>query len=484
MAFKAGEGSIFIQYGPNRPPAFLGCHGIDELSQSQGDINLIWCKDPAKQNGFVVAGSYRDAPEPPAFTITEVVADALSLLEDIQDKLTVIINYAPTGRPDDFLNWQRSTILTGVTVTSLQESPVSVRTPDDQSEVTKEYEFGAENWYTVYNNILARQVTTEANPINGMAASKVDPRDKLVACADAGAGVTANVLITTDGGSNWAATAADPHAVDEDLKAIVTFPVSSTVERILVVRGPSVPVGTALEVAYSDNNGVSWSPVTVGSTINEGAIGGNALFALDKFHIWLVTDGGKIYFSADGGVSWTSQASGVVTALNAIHFIDNNNGIAGGASGVILVTADGGDTWSLAATTGTTDPVMSVFRINATNLWVGVDKTAGSQTAFYSEDNGDTWASRTFAGSGAGQVNGLEFEATSAGQIGYMISDSAAPVGTVLYTRDGGANWETLDTPTNTGLNKLVLLDKNRAFVAGAVQGGSAVIVKVSPKTA
>ncbi len=46
-ALTAGKGSMFIQFGANTQPYFLGCHSVDEISQSEGDKTLLWCQNPA-----------------------------------------------------------------------------------------------------------------------------------------------------------------------------------------------------------------------------------------------------------------------------------------------------------------------------------------------------------------------------------------------------------------------------------------------------
>jgi photosystem II stability/assembly factor-like uncharacterized protein len=63
---------------------------------------------------------------------------------------------------------------------------------------------------------------------------------------------------------------------------------------------------------------------------------------------------------------------------------------------------------------------------------------------------------------------------------GFIAHNSAAPVGTILRTFDGGYTWEALDTPTNAGLNWLVAVDNDTAYAVGEVSGGTGVILKVT----
>jgi photosystem II stability/assembly factor-like uncharacterized protein len=95
---------------------------------------------------------------------------------------------------------------------------------------------------------------------------------------------------------------------------------------------------------------------------------------------------------------------------------------------------------------------------------------------FYTRDDGDTWSERVFSGSGAGSVTDIEFANEL---VGYVIHNTAAPVGTVLVTINGGFSWKAITTPSNSGLNALTVADTNTVFVVGETNTGTAVIIKV-----
>ncbi len=56
---------------------------------------------------------------------------------------------------------------------------------------------------------------------------------------------------------------------------------------------------------------------------------------------------GHIVVSADHGATWKQSPVPVSSDLTAVHFVDARNGWAVGHDGVVLATADGGDTWTL-----------------------------------------------------------------------------------------------------------------------------------------
>lgn len=66
---------------------------------------------------------------------------------------------------------------------------------------------------------------------------------------------------------------------------------------------------------------------------------------LRRSHGWAVGTYGTIVITKDGGRTWTAQASGVREHLYAVAFSNKQSGVAVGANGTLLVTQDGGATW-------------------------------------------------------------------------------------------------------------------------------------------
>jgi len=100
-------------------------------------------------------------------------------------------------------------------------------------------------------------------------------------------------------------------------------------------------------------------------------------------------------------------------------------------------------------------------RLDRNRMWVGDD----DGRLWYSLDGGLTWEERAgWTGSGTGEVRALHFVND---YVGFMVHNSAAPVGTVLQTINGGYTWRTVPTPTNTGLNAIWAVDSSMFVVVG-----------------
>jgi photosystem II stability/assembly factor-like uncharacterized protein len=162
------------------------------------------------------------------------------------------------------------------------------------------------------------------------------------------------------------------------------------------------------------------------------------------------------------------QHSGSLTTqnLNAIHGLDELNVVAVGNSNAVLVTTNGGDTWSLVI-----GPAVGIA-LNA--IWMRTEEEWFVGTAngrlYYTRDAGLTWTERTFPGSGAGQVRDIQFATPT---VGYMAHDTAVPAGRILRTIDGGHSWYVLpenigSIPANDRINALSACGEDVNIVYGA----------------
>lgn len=488
----ARNGALFVQIdGPNSQPQYVGCVDVDALAEPGGGIDtLVRCFNVNGQ-GWRTIGATLTPPDPVTTTITALVSATQSFIEQIKGcPATFFILQSETGRKDTFTNYVRAWILGDAYISDRGASDLVMRETDTMSTMT----FGITAFpplYRSYKKATSRQSVGMAAAANAVAflddvrcASANNPVQR--ACkigfisGDTSTGSpsgTVDVYYTTDYGSTWTATAADPFAASEIVSALAVFLVGANTRRVIAARG-STDAGNPAEIAYSDDSGTTWTQVNVGSTNAQYVLAPGGLFALDAYNIWMVVGGGYVYYSNDGGLTWDTQESGTATSsnLNGVHFADNKVGYAVGASDAVIRTIDGGVSWS--ATTddpNSTSNLRCVYCLDAQRVWVGTE----SGRLYYTEDAGATWTRRRFTGDTAGQVRDIKFVNDL---IGYMIHDTAAPVGRVFTTMDGGYTWELVTTTTNSGLNALSVCDENNFYAAGEVNSGSAVLIKTTPQ--
>lgn len=489
----AGQWAVFVQPdGPGTLPVYLGCHDMGDIEQELGDKTLIYCPDPERANRWSVVGSFRGEPGPATFEIGTNVRKSKEVLATVAKKgcgVPLYLIEVGCGKRNVFVNWDSQVhAFIPTDITSKGLTAVGKKNPGDQGESMRTFGMSADDWLEFFRPTLGRQSIAETQAIRdivfcndakcaddcGAAADVCEDGALVTEAVAASPGGTADVWFKTGGGA-WTIGAADPFGTGEDIASIVCVQVDANTTRYIVARG-TTDAGNPAEIAYTDNGGAAWTLVNVGSTNGQFALGPDSLFALDFNHIWLVVQDGYIYFSGNGGVTWEAQQSGGVTAqdLWAINGINESVLYAAGGADVVLKTLDGGATWTLATANGSGDDNLTIDVIDRDVVWVGTD----GGDLWRTSDGGETWTAYAFAGSGAGSVVDIDFKNELNG---FMLHNSAAPVGTLFRTVNGGYNWETVSGGgTNAGLNALFVCDEDSAFVGGEVQGGTAYVGKAS----
>lgn len=489
---QSNQTSLFVQDYPGAEPVYLGdvdesCFNLDSIPDPKGGVDPIHCL-----NGYgdiIVTGTKRTARDLVSFTVENLLKSSVNKLERLATERCPFVFHALVrcdGKAGVFSNWIRAASLYGVRITDDMLGNVSQR--DATDEQTHSFEMTAQSerldaWQIV-SSAKTTTETEDANTIHsfviercgGVCGAYAKKCDVLVVGCDAGAGVTANVLRSADGGNTWAATAADPFAVDEDILSIRMYQVGTSTVRILAAR--ETDAANPMEVAYSDDNGATWTLVVLGATNGEFAERDQAIMALDENNIWVCTDQGNVYKSTDAGATFTAQGSALTASaggdLNACHFHNANIGISVGDGDLIIYTEDGGTNWTAATATGGGNNLLTCWAFNRYRWIVGDD--AGN--VYQTFDGGVTWTEMTaFTGTGTGSVSNMKFVNELDG---FMVHTDGSTQGRVLRTINGGYSWVRVggSLAASAGLNAVHACDINHAFAVGDDDGTSAIILE------
>lgn len=488
---KSSGGSFWIQRTVGKASTYVPCIDLDAIVEPQGDQTLINCRN---KDGVVVAVGASYAPPGAVTTGFKILTFPES---DIVDELgrCEFAYYAQMrncGKAGNFSNWVRTEIGQRARVTSRQIDNVAMRETDEATMRT----FAVSSFNPVYRPRMvevARQAVAETGDLNAIAfcnalqcAGDCGPFIDIGTIgytgglAASGSPTTlSDVWGTLNSGSAWTTPgggASHPFGAGVDIKGMKCIQLDTNTSRIFAVRDQVG--GEAFKIAYSDDGGVTWTLVTLGSTNNEGGLFASCIYAPDRDHIWVCTSAGNVYFSSDAGTTYTVQ-SGAVTAasskaLNAIHFSDYEHGWAGGVTSALIQTSDGGSSWAAVAPPVAMS-IRSLYAFSKERVIIGgtTDELYETWDGFVSDTEAKTYSGK----STTGVVAGLAFNND---HVGFMIHNTAAGVGTIFRSVDGGHIWDALTTPSNLGLNDIVALDDNTAFAVGNAKSGTAVILKVA----
>jgi photosystem II stability/assembly factor-like uncharacterized protein len=201
----------------------------------------------------------------------------------------------------------------------------------------------------------------------------------------------------------------------------------------------------------------------------------NTVVFINSLEGWAGGNSGLIIHTTDGGISWDEQFTNDSITISNIFFLNNQIGWASAISlffepyGTFLLRTDnGGITWS--------KEYMRIGQANIKSLYfhnITTGLAVGIQSVFIrTTDGGSTWIpvnldSSTFAGFTPYKLRFLN------DQIGYACGGAADVAGVIWKTTDGGLNWKTVvDTGSITyePIFDLHIFDSLSVIVVGGDQ--------------
>ncbi len=175
----------------------------------------------------------------------------------------------------------------------------------------------------------------------------------------------------------------------------------------------------------------------------------------------------SIFASVATHGDWRRQASGTMTRLRAIYFVDGQRGFIVGGNGAVLTTEDGGVTWRLQRRPND-DALRDVLFIGEKVGWMLAERNPfalreGEPRSYFwrSEDAGATWVRLNPVGIEAVTLTRLVF----ADELhGWTFGEGGA----IYATRDGGKSWSRQFAPTRYLLLGGACYGAQRAWIVGA----------------
>lgn len=247
-------------------------------------------------------------------------------------------------------------------------------------------------------------------------------------------GLPAELIYSTDGGQTWNETGITGIGATEDPIGI------DIVGQYLVVlsrTASSATTGGYYYAAINTYTGVpgAFTKVTTGFVANRQP---NDLYVAGPNEVYFAADGGYIYKATDitSGVTVNNAGSATTSNLIRIDGIDHVI-VAAGAASTVIRSINRGSTWTTTADNPSDIPltIQALEVIDEYRYWVG---TTSSGRLFYTLSGGETWATKEFAGSGAGGVMDIVFATDEVGYFSYASND---PTATLFATWNGGQDF-------------------------------------------
>lgn len=271
-----------------------------------------------------------------------------------------------------------------------------------------------------------------------------------IAFTDAQHGVVlgwSNIIYTSDGGVTWTESAYDP---------------SDSLFEVTASNGALIAVGRDGILARSADQGISWTEEYQGDddifSIGKGA---GIIFAAGEDKIWRSSDNGLNFEMNQDGVARTRiKDISFANNFNGAVSGDDGNGSGGGFWNAILVTPDGGRSW----TTSALNTTISYRDVQLLPDGNGI-YTSGATSYRYTTDYGESWTLRSIPGSSSGQGE-LWMENADT----YYIQASSSTLGSGIFkTEDGGITWSV--NPVSISITDFFFLSNEVGFAAGSFTG-------------
>ena len=255
----------------------------------------------------------------------------------------------------------------------------------------------------------------------------------------------------------------------EKTKATEVESVSVNKKESLTTKTAVEDIGATTEVKKeitNRNQEPEASGTKAAEIIDPSKVSLQAVYFINHEQGWAVGNQGVVISTHDGGESWQVQASGTTEYLTAVQMqADGLRGWTVGYRGTVITTRDGGESWQPQASETTKDLTAVQMQADGLRGWA----VGYRGTVITTRDGGDSWQVQV-----SGTTENLSaVQMLGDGLRGWALGSS----GSVITTRDGGASWQVQASGTRAWLSALQMqADGLRGWAVGS--GGSVITTR------
>lgn len=477
---------------PSRVPQFLALGKFsDDPSKTIGEETKISAPDPNNFDRDIEVGTVPGETERATLGIGARSTALASILLDWTNRQCRVDIFALSGKcgnPQDFTEGgEKWVYFPDGRISSHSYENFGAYGRDENNPTNEMVDMTAEDYWEfrymrqdqIGSSVTTREIyTIDTDPGNNCDDCP-DPCSRVLmtmAGASATPGTQPSLIYSSNGGESWASSTISTLFSNENIK-------------------DGVVVGGSFVIISNTSNSIHWTVVddvfTATNTWNEVVSGfvaakaPNAMSALDVRHIWIVGDGGYIYFAENFKTGVAVQDAGVATTqnLNSVHALDTSNVLVVGNSNAVLFTSNGGVTWE-----SVTGPAVG---INLGACWMWDAKTwlvgegaGGSGRLWLTVNGGVSWSQIGLPATYT-RIDKIVFVSDAEGYIAARSGGKSY----ILRTITGGSEWVVLPqgktgvSISNSYLSDLAVCSKyaNTVYAAGLAANGTAgIAVKMS----
>lgn len=459
---KASQSRVFTiedRAAADHVPIYQAFARATGITWAQGTITPVRIPDPKQYGRFLTVDKIKGQPALPTTSLEfRAVRDISSMLKLLRKgcPIDIQIHVGACKDPSDFdMGWEKVQIIEDADISNYAEANLGAFDADQEAAVTTTLDFTGSDFYEIkplaFAGMAETQIVQEVRDVIicdsktcgacGLPSDGCQHVFAIETSTGASPGLSAELVATKDGGSTW-------------LESNVTSLPANKTPTALACVGPYLCVISNDDCSYHYAlindilaGTATWTKSVTGLTCVAGTP--NAIFSLGRTQTWIVGNGGYIYNSTDITAGFTVQSAGSVTAQNlmCIHGYDENYLLAAGASNAIVLTKNGGLTWTLIAGPAGQAAVTinTVFMLSDLVWYLGYN----DGKLYYTNDGGVTWTQKVIPG-GLTIINKIQFSTRT---VGYLIGQAVtiSSVAKILRTINGGNSWYVL--PETAGLS-------------------------------
>lgn len=440
---KSSQYRIFVQHAgssPANPYVYVGCLSLGGLQHDLGAGEAITCPSSEVRGAYDIVD---ETSPPPSLPTTDFTQKMDRILQDFWwdlRKRRCAFNMAIVGSncaaPDDINDFQSKILTKGVKMTAFNTGAFNTADADAAIDLTGSLQLRDFDRFLPMTFGEKADTSTFSEALDGIFADKIqcgdcgDPSDGcqkmyvLTSTIAASPALSSQLVHSKNGGATWAT---------DDITTLATLAASALANvgtRIVVVSNADLAHHYKQQSTIDAGTSGSWSRVSSGYVTAKGP---NAIWSKSPSETYVAANGGYIYFMANPTAAVTVLTDGSVTVQNLNDIRGKGRTIvAVGASNAVLLSENGGSTFSLVTGPAVGVALNTVEVVTASIWWVG----AANGNAYYTTDKGVTWTENT-PDSAMTVVNSIRFVDEL---VGYMsVETSGAP--RIYRTSDNGYSW-------------------------------------------